>query len=278
MATFTNPGSRVDLLLTLARLSFPDAVRRANQPVAVAILIAVLFLAFATVATLGLLPVLFTIESDGLRRNLLNLIACSITALGLLAQVALRAPVTWAARSGGPAAAAGGFSRPVRAPSRAEHDRVLAARSRSRRRLSHGHEVGRGRWSAGHVAGHPESGLDLRPSGGDPVASRRPLGRRCARHTGHAGHHGARPTRAPRRRNGLRRRARFRGSHSGNRSFRGSRRSRLHAAGACRRHCPRTGLVGAESGETRKSARRSRRLDRAGEPAPSSPLPRSARW
>ena len=39
MATFTNPGNRVDLLLTLARLSFPDAVRRANQPVAVAILI-----------------------------------------------------------------------------------------------------------------------------------------------------------------------------------------------------------------------------------------------
>ena len=95
MATFTNPGSRVDLLLTLARLSFPDAVRRANQPVAVAILIAVLFLVFATVATMGVLPVLFTIESDALRRNLLNLIACSITALGLLAQVALRAPVTW---------------------------------------------------------------------------------------------------------------------------------------------------------------------------------------
>ena len=60
MATFTNPGSRVDLLLTLARLSFPDAVRRANQPVAVSILI-----------------------------------ACSVTAIGLLAQVALRAPVTW---------------------------------------------------------------------------------------------------------------------------------------------------------------------------------------
>ncbi len=95
MATFTNPGSRADLLLTLARLSFPDAVRRANQPVAVSILIAVLFLAFATVATLGLLPVVFAIESDALRRNLLSLIACSVTALALLAQVALRAPVTW---------------------------------------------------------------------------------------------------------------------------------------------------------------------------------------
>ncbi len=95
MATFTNPGSRADLLLTLARLSFPDAVRRAIQPVAVSILIAVLFLVFATVATMGVLPVLFAIESDALRRNLLNLIACSVTALGLLAQVALRAPVTW---------------------------------------------------------------------------------------------------------------------------------------------------------------------------------------
>ena len=95
MATLTNPGSRVDRLLTLARLSFPDAVRRANQPVAVAILIAVLFLVFATVATLGLLPALFAIEADSLRRNLLNLIACSTTAIGLLAQVALRAPVTW---------------------------------------------------------------------------------------------------------------------------------------------------------------------------------------
>ena len=27
MATFTNPGSRADLLLTLARLSFPDAAK-----------------------------------------------------------------------------------------------------------------------------------------------------------------------------------------------------------------------------------------------------------
>ena len=95
MATFTNPGSRVDLLLTLARLSFPDAVRRANQPVAVAVLIAVVFLVFASVATMGVLPVLFAIEADAFRRNLLNLIACSVTALGLLAQVALRAPVTW---------------------------------------------------------------------------------------------------------------------------------------------------------------------------------------
>ncbi|MCY3968798.1 MAG: hypothetical protein OXG74_02610 [Acidobacteria bacterium] len=92
---FTNPGSRVDLLLTLARLALPDAVRRSNQPVAVAILVGLLFLVFATVATLALLPVIFAIESDALRRNLLNLIACSVTALALLAQVALRAPVTW---------------------------------------------------------------------------------------------------------------------------------------------------------------------------------------
>ena len=95
MAMLTNPGSRADLLLTLARLALPDAVRRANQPVAVAIAIGLLFLLFATVATLGLLPLIFATESDTLRRNLLNLIACSVTAIGLLAQVALRAPVTW---------------------------------------------------------------------------------------------------------------------------------------------------------------------------------------
>ncbi len=32
MATFAKPGSRADLLLTLARLALPDAVRRAKQP------------------------------------------------------------------------------------------------------------------------------------------------------------------------------------------------------------------------------------------------------
>lgn len=95
MATLTTPGTRADLLLTLARLALPDAVRRANQPVAVAILIAAVVLLFATVATLGVLPLLFAIEADALRRNLLNLIACSVTALALLAQVALRAPFTW---------------------------------------------------------------------------------------------------------------------------------------------------------------------------------------
>ncbi len=73
----------------------PDAVRRANQPLAVAIPVAVLFLVFATVATLGLLPAIFAIESDALRRNLLSLIACSVTAIALLAQVLLRVPVTW---------------------------------------------------------------------------------------------------------------------------------------------------------------------------------------
>ena len=91
----TKPGSRADLLLTLARLVFPDAVRRANQPVAASILIAVVVLGFATVATLGLLPLIFAIESDALRRNLLSLVACSVTALALLVQVALRGPVTW---------------------------------------------------------------------------------------------------------------------------------------------------------------------------------------
>ena len=95
MARLTVHGSRADRLLTLARLALPDAIRRANQPLAVAILVAVLFLVFATVATLGLLPAIFAIESDALRRNLLNLIACSVTALALLVQVLLRAPVTW---------------------------------------------------------------------------------------------------------------------------------------------------------------------------------------
>ena len=95
MATLTKPGSRADLLLTLARLALPDAVRRANQPVAMAVLFAVLFLVFATVGTLGTLPLIFAIESDALRRNLLSLIACTVTALALLAQVAIRAPVTW---------------------------------------------------------------------------------------------------------------------------------------------------------------------------------------
>ena len=95
MAMFANPGSRVDLLLTLARLALPDAVRRAKQPLAVMIFIAVLFLAFATVVTLVLLPTIFAIESAALQRNLLSLIACSVTAIALLAQVLLRAPVTW---------------------------------------------------------------------------------------------------------------------------------------------------------------------------------------
>ncbi len=95
MAMLTNPGSRADLLLTLARLSLPDAVRRADQPVAAAILFVFLFLVFATAGTLGVLPVVFALESDGLRGNLLSLIACSVTAFALLGQVALRAPVTW---------------------------------------------------------------------------------------------------------------------------------------------------------------------------------------
>lgn len=95
MAKLTVPGSRADLLLTLARLALPDALRRADQPLAFAVLFAVLFLVFATVATLGLLPAIFAIESNALRRNVLALTFCSVTALALLAQVALRAPVAW---------------------------------------------------------------------------------------------------------------------------------------------------------------------------------------
>lgn len=95
MAAFMKARSRVDRLLTLARLALPDAVRRSKQPLAVAIFFAALFLAFATVATAGMLPAIFAIESDVLRRNLLSLIACSVTAIALLAQVLLRVPVTW---------------------------------------------------------------------------------------------------------------------------------------------------------------------------------------
>ena len=95
MATLTNPGSRVDLLLTLARLSFPDAVKRGDQTPVVAIGLALLYLVIATVSTLGLLPLLFGIEDDGLRRNLLNLSACAVVLLWILGQVVLRLPVTW---------------------------------------------------------------------------------------------------------------------------------------------------------------------------------------
>ncbi len=95
MAMLTQRGNRADLLLTLARLALPDAVGRSKQPLAAAILFAVLFLMFSTVVTLVLLPAIFAIESDALRRNLLILIACILTAIALLGQVALRAPVTW---------------------------------------------------------------------------------------------------------------------------------------------------------------------------------------
>ena len=95
MATLTNPGSRVDLLLTLARLSFPDAVKRGDQAPVVAIGLALLYLVVATVSTLALLPFLLGIEDDELRRNILNLSACVVMLLWILGQVVLRLPVTW---------------------------------------------------------------------------------------------------------------------------------------------------------------------------------------
>lgn len=95
MATLTNPGSRVDQLLTLARLSLPDAIRRGDQVPAVAMGLAFLYLVISTVSTLALLPALFGIEDDGLRRNILNLCACFVTLLWLLGQVVLRFPVSW---------------------------------------------------------------------------------------------------------------------------------------------------------------------------------------
>ena len=95
MATFANPGSRVDILLTVARLALPDALKRGGQTPAVAIGLAVLYLVVATVATLALLPFLFGIEDDELRRNLLNLCALVVAVLWLLGQAVLRLPVTW---------------------------------------------------------------------------------------------------------------------------------------------------------------------------------------
>ena len=95
MATLTNPGSRVDRLLTLARLALPDGVKRGDQPPVVAIGLALLYVVIATVSTLALLPLLFGIEDDELRRNLLNLSACVVMLLWILGQVVLRLPVTW---------------------------------------------------------------------------------------------------------------------------------------------------------------------------------------
>ena len=95
MATFTNPGSRADLLVTLGRLALPDALKRADQAPFVAIGLALLYLVIATISTLALLPFLFAIEDDGLRRNLLYLSACVVVLLWILAQVVLRLPVTW---------------------------------------------------------------------------------------------------------------------------------------------------------------------------------------
>lgn len=95
MATFTNPGSRVDQLLTLSRLVLPDALRRGDQAPVVAIGLALLYLMIATVSAFALLPLLFGIEDDELRRHLLGLCACLLTLMWLVGQVVLRLPVTW---------------------------------------------------------------------------------------------------------------------------------------------------------------------------------------
>lgn len=92
---FTNPGSRADLLLTLARLALPDALRRGGQAPVVAVGLVVLYLVVATAASLPLLSFLFGIEDELLRRHLLNLGACVVSLLWLLAQVVLRQPVNW---------------------------------------------------------------------------------------------------------------------------------------------------------------------------------------
>ena len=91
----TNLKTRFDRLLRLGRLLLPDAVSRVDQPLAVVIGLVVLFFAIACLAAFFLLPLLFGIEDDALRRNLLNLIACAVAVLWLIAQVVLRAPVVW---------------------------------------------------------------------------------------------------------------------------------------------------------------------------------------
>ena len=95
MARLTVHGSRADRLLTLGRLALPDALRRADQPPAVAIGLALLYLAVATAGSLPLLSLLFGIDDEALRRNLLNLGISAVAALWLLAQVVLRLPVNW---------------------------------------------------------------------------------------------------------------------------------------------------------------------------------------
>lgn len=95
MATFANLKRRVHLLMILARLALPDALRRGGQAPAVAIGLAALYLVVATASTLALLPLLFGIEDDELRRNVLHLCALFVVLLWLLGQVVPRLPVTW---------------------------------------------------------------------------------------------------------------------------------------------------------------------------------------
>ncbi len=95
MAVLTKPGSRADLLLTLGRLALPGALKRRDQTQVVAVGIALIYLVVATAATVPLLSLLFGIEDEPLRRNLLNLATGVATLLWLLAQVVLRLPVNW---------------------------------------------------------------------------------------------------------------------------------------------------------------------------------------
>ena len=91
----TNLRARLDRLLRLGRLLLSDAVSRLEQPLAMVIGLAVLFFAIASLFAVLVLPLIFGIEDDGLRRNLLNLIACAVAVLWLIAQVVLRAPLVW---------------------------------------------------------------------------------------------------------------------------------------------------------------------------------------
>ena len=80
MAIFTPRQSVSGRLFALARLLLAVAVKRTEQPLAVTLCLMVTLVAIASLSTFLLLPVLFGIEDDGLRRNLLNLIACALCA------------------------------------------------------------------------------------------------------------------------------------------------------------------------------------------------------
>lgn len=181
---FTNPGSRADLQLTPARLALPDTVRRADQPVAAATLIAIAISGVPDGRNPGF-------ASDDLRHRERRL-AEEPPEPDRLPGDRGRAARTGgassirdvAARPEGSAPAACRLSGPVRPPFAPSTIGCWFAGSGSRGRLADGPAVGRRCRNADHDAGRPDPGVDSRPSGGDPVSCVRLLGRRCAQRRG----------------------------------------------------------------------------------------------